>query len=107
MKTAHVFPSRLVIESPPILRETLAGLASLSYHDVRGFVGQHFALAVVSALWAGIIFHIVKNKYFHPLSKFPGPYWAGVSNLYCSLMILTGKSEKMELVYHKKYGMCP
>ncbi|KAF8456860.1 cytochrome P450 monooxygenase [Kalaharituber pfeilii] len=55
-------------------------------------------------MWLGLIGHIIKNRYFHPLSKFPGPFWASVSNLYCSLMILTGKSQEMEFDYHKKYG---
>ena len=73
--------------------------------DIRFFIRAHLAFVILSTMYLALVSHVVKNRYFHPLSKFPGPFWGSITNLYCSLMILTGESQKTEFDFHKKYGI--
>ncbi|KAF8427288.1 putative cytochrome P450 monooxygenase [Tirmania nivea] len=72
--------------------------------DVRLFIRAHLGLVILGFMYLALVSHVVKNRYFHPLSNFPGPFWGSITNLYCSLMILTGESQKTEFDFHKKYG---
>lgn len=72
--------------------------------DTRTFIKAHLGVILLFLMYLAIAGHVIKNRYFHPLSKFPGPALGSITNLYCSLMILTGKSQQMELDFHKKYG---
>ena len=44
----------------------------------------------------------VYNRHFHPLSKFPGPFWGSVTDLYLVYMITSVPTFGLEL--HKKHG---
>jgi hypothetical protein len=46
----------------------------------------------------------VYNRYFHPLSKFPGPFWASVSNFWKLYIVITKESHTRGIKYHEKYG---
>ncbi|KAL5382175.1 hypothetical protein PMIN06_003836 [Paraphaeosphaeria minitans] len=43
-------------------------------------------------------------RYFHPLSKFPGPFWASISNFWKLYILSTKESHTRGIEYHKKYG---
>ena len=73
--------------------------------DARSFFRAHLGLVILGFMYLALVSHVVQNRYFHPLSKFPGPFWGSITNLYCSLMILTGESQRMEFDFHKKYGI--
>jgi hypothetical protein len=57
--------------------------------------------------WAGYsLFEVIYNVCFHPLAKFPGPWWAGASylpELYFDV-IKGGQYFKKVEEMHKRYG---
>lgn len=46
----------------------------------------------------------IHSRYFHPLSAFPGPFWASISNFYKLWIFSTKQSHTLGIEYHKKYG---
>ncbi|KAI5788669.1 cytochrome P450 [Pyronema domesticum] len=66
-------------------------------------VGRIF-VAIFAILAINIAHTIIKTRYFHPLSKFPGPFWASVSRLWITYHNLTGKEHEVLYDLHKKYG---
>lgn len=51
--------------------------ATLSYLSFRNLV-----LVVLGYFAARVVYQIVYYRYFHPLSKFPGPFWGSVTRLW-------------------------
>ncbi|PVI03628.1 benzoate 4-monooxygenase cytochrome P450 [Periconia macrospinosa] len=47
---------------------------------------------------------ILYNVCFHPLAKFPGPWYATISNFWYSMRFLGGRQPKHILSMHRKYG---
>lgn len=72
--------------------------------DSFRFVLGHVKLIIFGLIFVTIVGNGIKNRYFHPLSKIPGPFWGSITNLYCSLLFLTGESHTIEYACHKRYG---
>lgn len=56
---------------------------------------------------ATLVHHIskgIRNYYFHPLSTFPGPRLAAISNILYSYWFLSGRQPYHILALHEKYG---
>lgn len=47
---------------------------------------------------------LLLRRYWSPLSKFPGPFWGSVTNLYAVYAYFTGKQHLIQYELHKKYG---
>ncbi|KAF2087657.1 flavonoid 3',5'-hydroxylase [Saccharata proteae CBS 121410] len=73
--------------------------------------------AVLSKLTAGNVFlglvafvvfkllhQIIHYRFVHPLSRFPGPFWASVTRLWIAYHNLKEDECQVELDLHKKYG---
>jgi hypothetical protein len=61
--------------------------------------------AIFMAYW---LYKITYNLYFHPLAKFPGPWWAAASylpELYYDI-VQGGQYYKKVIEMHEKYGKC-
>jgi hypothetical protein len=43
---------------------------------------RNILLALLGYFVARVVYQIVYYRYFHPLSKFPGPFWASVTRLW-------------------------
>ncbi|KAL2822667.1 cytochrome P450 [Aspergillus granulosus] len=59
------------------------------------------ALVGVITYWA---VWIVYARLFHPLARFPGPFWASISRVWTVLHVLPGDAEKTQRQLHAKYG---
>jgi hypothetical protein len=46
----------------------------------------------------------VYRRFFHPLAKYPGPFWASITRWWMVNQIFGGKHEKNIRALHKKYG---
>jgi len=77
-----------------------AGAIALSY------IKSHYFLVGFGLVVAKLASTVIYNKWFHPLSRFPGPFFAAVSDWYCVYTFFTYKSEELEYALHKKYGEC-
>jgi hypothetical protein len=51
-----------------------------------------------------VIYQIVYYRFFHPLSNFPGPFWASVTRLWIAYYNMRGDEYLKEHELHKKYG---
>lgn len=47
---------------------------------------------------------VIATRYFHPLSQFPGPFFASISRLWIVYYNLLGREYLKEYDLHKKYG---
>ncbi|KAL1607604.1 hypothetical protein SLS60_002538 [Paraconiothyrium brasiliense] len=64
-------------------------------------------VTLVPALIAVVVyqlFFLYRLRYLHPLSRFPGPFWAAVSNFPYSKSYLGGRQPYEFLALHEKYG---
>jgi hypothetical protein len=50
------------------------------------------------------IYQIVHYRLFHPLSKYPGPFWASVTRLWIAYHNFMEDEYVVEHELHKKYG---
>ncbi|KAJ5389697.1 Cytochrome P450 E-class group I [Penicillium cataractarum] len=68
----------------------------LTYHGLlRGF---GFLLATYWFTW------IVYARVFHPLARFPGPFWASVSRAWIVRSVIRGNPHETQRLLHAKYG---
>jgi hypothetical protein len=65
------------------------------------------AQGTVTAILAYWILWIIYTRWFHPLAKFPGPFWASVTRIWTVLHVLPGDAEKTQMKLHAKYGSIP
>ncbi|KAF2249411.1 putative cytochrome P450 [Trematosphaeria pertusa] len=63
-----------------------------------------FTLSVVIVLLSFLVFGVIRRIYFHPLSHFPGPKLAALSNYPYSKSFLSGKQPWDILKLHENYG---
>ena len=52
-----------------------------------------------------VFYQIVHYRYFHPLSSFPGPFWASVTRLWSAYHDFIGDEYEVELKELKKHGI--
>lgn len=60
-----------------------------------GAVGTLFTLLLLNSIY---------NRYFHPLSHVPGPFWGSVSDFYKLYIIAKKDAHTRGIAMHKKYG---
>ena len=53
----------------------------------------------------GALYQIVYYRFFHPLSKFPGPFWASVTRLWVAYHCYRADEHIKLLELHKKHGI--
>lgn len=76
------------------LQATIA-MDLLSSVSVRG---------VLSVLSLYLLTRAVGNRYFHPLRRFPGPFWASITSLWYFQTIRLSKPGNVQYALHEKYG---
>jgi hypothetical protein len=47
----------------------------------------------------------VKNRYFHPLKSFPGPFWASITDVYAAVQFFSEEEHIRLYKLHQKYGL--
>lgn len=51
------------------------------------------------------VYQIVYYRFFHPLAKFPGPFWGSVTRLWITYHNIKGDEPETFQALHRKYGM--
>ncbi|KAL0935890.1 flavonoid 3',5'-hydroxylase [Colletotrichum truncatum] len=71
-------------------------MAVLSFSNILLLVGAYIA-------W-NILYQIVYYRCFHPLAKFPGPFWGSVTRLWITYHNIKEDECEVNQALHKKYG---
>ncbi|KAK4173808.1 putative cytochrome P450 pisatin demethylase-like protein [Triangularia setosa] len=65
-------------------------------------------MAVISILLGGLVSYmigwIIYARWFHPYSKYPGPFLASITRLWIIKELWSGKAEVTQREWHTKYG---
>ncbi|CAK7207444.1 hypothetical protein SEUCBS139899_010254 [Sporothrix eucalyptigena] len=87
------------------------GLACLSQvgDAIHNFVDEApqaaiYGVAILSTAFLFVATHTIWLMYFHPLSAFPGPKSAAISNIFNFRTIVSGRSVWIIKALHEKYG---
>ncbi|KAI0532407.1 cytochrome P450 [Xylaria digitata] len=59
---------------------------------------------VVGLMLTFQIFDVIYNVYFHPLARFPGPFWARASLLWRFYHTMSGRAHRVIQAQHRIYG---
>jgi len=51
------------------------------------------------------VYQIIYYRFFHPLSKYPGPFWGSVTRLWITYHNVKGDEPETFQALHRKYGM--
>ena len=63
-----------------------------------------FGIAVLVALFTALLLRIIFCQYFHPLARFPGPWWATSFSLLGALISIRYKEPQFLTYLVKRYG---
>ncbi|KAK4442703.1 Cytochrome P450 monooxygenase abl2 [Podospora aff. communis PSN243] len=66
--------------------------------------GYSSASLLGAAIILSVAALIIRRYFFHPLSKYPGPFWSAVSDVPVAASLLTGKNHIHLKQLHDKYG---
>ena len=66
---------------------------------------RNILIAVFGLLVYKALGQIIYYRFFHPLAKFPGPFWASVTRLWIAYHNVKEDEVYLELDLHKKHGM--
>ena len=67
-------------------------------------VYHHYLLMLVGSFLATVFAIGFYNRYLHPLSGFPGPFWASVSSFHFPFLLSGKLFHVEEQALHQKYG---
>lgn len=67
-------------------------------------LGQNGPLVAAGSLIFVLVAYIIYQRYFHPLSKYPGPFLASITDLWQVHQFLTLKQPYCLTELHEKYG---
>lgn len=65
---------------------------------------RNVLLSVVAYVLYSIIHQVVYYRFFHPLRRFPGPFWASVTRLWIAYHNIKADELYLEEDMHKKLG---
>lgn len=61
-------------------------------------------LGFLAYILCRVVYQIVFYRFFHPLSKFPGPFWASVTRLWVAYHNIKEDEVAVTWKLHKQYG---
>ena len=65
---------------------------------------HHVLSAILVLIFCVATYNALYNRYFHPLHRFPGPFWGSVTDLYHTYLLGTGQVHLKQLRLHQSYG---
>jgi hypothetical protein len=77
-------------------------------HDAISHLSfRNISLAFITFILYKVVAQIVYYRFFHPLRKFPGPFWPSVTRLWIGWHCW--RQTELETIYrlHEKYGVFP
>jgi hypothetical protein len=80
-------------------------MANILLDLYRNATFVNVSLGFIAYLIARALYQVVYYRFFHPLSKFPGPFWGSVTRLWIAYHNIKEDEPYVEHELHKKYGM--
>jgi hypothetical protein len=71
---------------------------------VSYFTVKNALLFLLAYIALSAIYQVIRYRFFHPLSKFPGPFWGSVTRLWFAYRNLIGDENDVCMELHKQYG---
>ncbi|KUJ07472.1 cytochrome P450 [Mollisia scopiformis] len=105
--TAYPFSTSLEVNLPAVSAGIMELLGILNGHWAFTWVSQdRFSLPVVAiiSIWIVLFSYMFYNLYLHPLSSFPGPWYAAISDIFFARTIVSGHAPKTIRALHERYG---
>ncbi|KAL4876780.1 cytochrome P450 [Aspergillus karnatakaensis] len=68
--------------------------------SLRSLLSQGAVVGIITYWIAWIAY----TRWFHPLARFPGPFWASITRVWTVLHVLPGNAEQVQRRLHAKYG---
>lgn len=103
---SHRFWQKLGISSHSTMTflQDMQHSLSLTFQDTKllSYSSIAIVLGLAFILWNAIT--IIYNVYFHPLSKFPGPFWARASLFWRFWHSMQGRFHRVVEDSHRQYG---
>lgn len=65
---------------------------------------DNYLAVLITTVVIYLVFSTIYNRYLHPLARFPGPRWGGITRFYSCYLVLRGNEHELLLELHKKYG---
>lgn len=72
--------------------------------SILRIVGGLILLGIAHVV-GSFVYQIVYYRFFHPLAKFPGPFWGSVTRLWITYHNIKGDEPETFQALHRKYGM--
>lgn len=72
--------------------------------DFPTMISMVMIIVIVLAILR-VLYQVIHYRFFHPLSHFPGPFWASVTRLWIAYHNLMEDECAVFLKLHKIYGM--
>lgn len=72
--------------------------------SILRIVGGLILLGVLHVV-GSFVYQIIYYRFFHPLSKYPGPFWGSVTRLWITYHNIKGDEPETFQALHRKYGM--
>lgn len=73
-------------------------MALLSFRNI-------LLLSAAYVVWK-LLYQLVYYRFYHPLAKFPGPFWGSVTRLWITYHNVKEDECRVNQELHKKYGKC-
>ena len=77
---------------------------SIYAHVAHSIESLPLYCTIPATLLALFLAFIIKRRYFSPLRRYPGPFWASVTRWWLVNQVFRGDHEKTMLGLHAKYG---
>lgn len=68
------------------------------------YLNTHRATAVIASFVLIPLITVVYNRRIHPLSKFPGPFFGSITDIYKTYLFSTKEFHLKSLALHEQYG---
>ena len=76
-------------------------------YSLLRFATHHALFSLTALCFLAFICIATYNRYFHPLHKFPGPFWGSITDFYNTYLFSTRKVHLKLLALHEHYGLLP
>lgn len=73
-------------------------------HNLWQYPFYHVPIFVCTVCTITVLYNVIYNRYFHCLSRFPGPFWGSITDFHNTYLFSTRRVHLELLALHCRYG---